>query len=317
MAAPKEAGADPVVIACAADQAYVRPLAAMLQSVMENLGAHRSADVYILYSGITHDERVLVTQRWPQGRSRVNWVQVDESQFDGLPLWGRMPVATYFKLALPDMIPASLPRAIWLDCDILVLGDIGQMWDTDLVGAHIGAVRDAIVPFVSSRCGVARYRELGLKPDAPYFNAGVMSVDLTLWRRDAVHHRAAEYLRLSQSSVTFWDQEGLNATLAGKWKELEPRWNHNASVPPIDRDAAPPPSIIHFAGNLKPWRFLSTHPMRAQYYRYLDRTAFAGARPEPGITSSLISMYEASGLRSILYPAENVGMRLVRALSRR
>jgi len=170
---------------------------------------------------------------------------------------------------------------------------------------------------VSSRCGIARYRELGLKPDTPYFNAGVMSVDLTLWRRDAIHHKAADYLRVNQRSVTFWDQEGLNATLAGKWKELEPRWNHNASVPRHNHGAPTPPSIIHFAGNLKPWRFLSTHPMRSQYYRYLDMTAFAGARPESGIAATVISLYEESGLRSILYPAENAGMRLVRAVSRR
>lgn len=304
-----------VVVACASDAKYVRPLAAMLRSLVDNLGMGRALDVYILHSGIGESERRAVAHRWPE-KCAAHWLTTDENAFGGLPLWGRMPVSTYFKLALPDMLPQSVTRAIWLDCDLLVLDDIGPLWDSDLGDHPLGAVQDAVVPLVSSRFGVAGYGELGIDASAEYFNAGVMVIDVDAWRRDKVQARALDYLKRFQRSVVFWDQEGLNAALAGRWASLDATWNHNASVPRRKANSGRP-AIIHFAGGLKPWRFRTTDPERGLYYEYLDRTSFRGWRPSPSIAGALVNVYEAAGLRRIFYPVENVGMRMIRGLSRR
>ena len=54
----------------------------------------------------------------------------------------------------------------------------------------------------------------------------------------------------------FWDQEALNAVLAGKWGALDPRWNRIANprgaLPGEGQDGA---WIYHFAGNVKPWAY--------------------------------------------------------------
>ena len=88
------------------------------------------------------------------------------------------------KLLLAERLPADLQRVIWLDCDLVVLADAGRLWDENLNGHHALATKDAVVPLVSSPSGVAGWKELGIPADASYFNAGVMSIDLTLWRRD-------------------------------------------------------------------------------------------------------------------------------------
>jgi lipopolysaccharide biosynthesis glycosyltransferase len=306
----------PVSIACAADENYVRPLAAMLRSVVDNLGEGRTAEIYVLHSNISSADQSKVVEGWPS-RCTVNWIETDSKLFAGLPLWGRMPVSTYFRLAMADMLPASLARVIWLDCDLLVIDDIAELWDVGIDGHHAGAAQDAVVPFVSSRFGIARYADLGIDARARYFNAGVMLIDLERWRADSIQSRAADYLMKHQSTVMFWDQEGLNAVLAGKWAEIDERWNHNASVPRINGAKAKSPSIVHFAGSLKPWRYRTRHALRKLYYDYLDRTAYAGWRPGPSVAAAVISFYEESGLRSVMYPAENIGMRVVRGLSQR
>jgi lipopolysaccharide biosynthesis glycosyltransferase len=304
-----------VVIVCASDDRYVRPLSAMLRSVIDNLGDGCAASVYVLQAGIEESQREAVTRGWPP-HVVAHWVDADESAFAGLPLWGRMPVSTYFKLGLGDFLPLSEGRAIWLDCDVIVLDDLAELWRTQLDGDVIGAAQDAVVPFVSSRSGITPYGELGLSPDAKYFNAGVMLVDIDAWRRHGVRARAVDYLKRWESSVTFWDQEGLNAALAGAWAEIDPRWNFNASIPRARPDRVELPSIVHFAGGLKPWRFRTRDELRSLYYVYLDRTGFSGWRPEAGLAGTLVSLYERSGLRKLIYPAENIAMRMIRQATR-
>jgi lipopolysaccharide biosynthesis glycosyltransferase len=308
---------DPVVIACASDALYVRPLATMLRSLIDNLGAGRCVVIYIIQSGLDETQRAAVVEGWPNDRATAFWIDARDSVFDDLPLWGRMPVSTYYKLELPRLLPPHVTKAIWLDCDLLILDDIGALWDTDIGSHKLGAVQDAVVPFVSSRCGIAQYTELHRDASDQYFNAGVMIADVGAWRNENVREGAIAYLRRYRSSVVFWDQEGLNAAIAGDWIELAERWNQNVSIPKNRRQLSGKPAIAHFAGSLKPWRFRSNDPLRNLYYEYLDRTAFAGWRPASSVASTVVSLYEESGLRKMIYPAENIGMRMIRGMSRR
>ena len=319
---------EPVVITCATDSNYVTPLAVMLRSVLTNLSANRTAAVYIVDGGLEAGSRKQLVQGLPPGRATVEWMTVDPTVYSGVPLWGRMPVSTYYKLAVVDALPAHVHKAIWLDCDLLVTADLASLWDVDLNGSHLRAAQDSIVPLVSSAFGVAAYRELGIPGDAKYFNAGVMVLDVDRWRADRIPQRVLDYLRQFHDSVYFWDQEGLNAVLAGNWDELDPRWNCNASIPRARRSvtlvagkgsvqANQQPWIIHWAGYLKPWRYPGRDPDRLLYFEYLDMTPWAGWRPRRTLLSKLIERYELSGLRGRIYPAEQWGLRLVRRLSRR
>jgi lipopolysaccharide biosynthesis glycosyltransferase len=313
----------PVVIACGADDRYVQPLAVMVCSVLANLSAGRAVVVYILDGGIAPAGKARLLESWSGAPVTPHWLPVRASRFSGLPLWGRMPVSTYLKLLVPELVPDHVERAIWLDCDLVALGDLSHLWASESEGRHLLAAQDQIVPFVSSRDGVAGYRELGLPTDAKYFNAGVMVIDLALWRRDDIAGRVFDHLRRYRERVTFWDQEGLNAVLSGQWGELDPRWNYNVSAGvhrsrgKRRRTPDDEPWIVHFTGNLKPWVYQGRNPYYARYFQYLDRTAWAGWRPEPTIRGRLAGLYEGSGLRGVLYPAESWGMHLFRAATRR
>jgi len=106
----------------------------------------------------------------------------------------------YERLLAPDALSDSLERAIYLDGDLLLLDAIDILWNTDLRGGIIAAVQDAVIPRVSSPMGLRRFRELGCRPEEPYFNAGVLVVDLKAWRSQEVGQRAIEYLgRYSRS----------------------------------------------------------------------------------------------------------------------
>jgi lipopolysaccharide biosynthesis glycosyltransferase len=217
-----------------------------------------------------------------------------------------MTSTTYHRLLLPQLLPEDVTRAIWLDCDLLVTTDLARLWETDLGGFHLLAVREPIVPLVSSRYGIRRWQELGLSRDHPYFNAGVMLVDIERWRNDEIGTLAGDYLRQARD-VMFWDQEGLNAVLPGRWGELDPRWNATASASRRRgaEGAHAAPWIVHFTGALKPWRLPepSSGP-RLLFYHHLDQTPWAGWRPRWTPGSVALGWYESSTFRHLLSPVE-------------
>jgi len=79
--------------------------------------------------------------------------------------------------------------------------------------------------------------------------------------------------------------------LAGRWKQLDPRWNQGSIVftfptweqSPYDVQTfsrlRSEPYIVHFTTRDKPWRPLCHHPFSTEFFQYLDRTEWCGWRP--------------------------------------
>lgn len=309
----------PIILACAADGRYALPLSVMLRSVVGNLSTGRRVEAYVVADGVEAGLREKVRSSLPASLS-LHWVERPSGEFDGFPNWGRMALTTYHKLTLGDWLPADVGRAIWLDCDLLVLADLSRLWGSEISRQLVLAARDPIVPTVSSRFGVAGHRELGLPPDAAYFNAGVMLVDLDGWRRESVGLRASAYLQRFGRRVWFWDQEALNAALSGRWGELDARWNWH---PLAERLGVPQaaqgevPHILHFSGTRKPWAHHSREPHHKMYDYWIDQTSWAGFRPSPGHADRLLGAYAASRWRPVMRPLEHAHSHLVRWMTRR
>ncbi len=106
--------------------------------------------------------------------------------------------------------------------------------------------------------------------------------------------------------------------LANNWHELEPAWNWSISLPlsrPLADDARA--HIVHFTGNLKPWKYRGRHSSHREYYEYLDRTVWSGWRPPHGWRAAALRSYHRAGVRRILLPSERLGTRFWKALTGR
>ena len=49
---------------------------------------------------------------------------------------------TYLRFLAPEILPDGVSRVIYLDSDLVVLDDIGGLWDIDLAGNPLGAAPD-------------------------------------------------------------------------------------------------------------------------------------------------------------------------------
>ena len=88
------------------------------------------------------------------------------------------------------------------------------------------------------------------------------------------------------------DQDALNHAVKGNWVHISPLWNPRPKnliedyyeIPVIlSRDEVYRRGIshlVHYSGSNKPWNFLSTHPAKSIYWRYLKQTNFKDYIPK-------------------------------------
>ena len=211
--------------------------------------------------------RALAAERTP---CEVRPVQIALPE---LQLAEHLTPVTYYRLLLPRLLPERDERVIYLDCDILVNTDLGELWEHPLGDRSLAAVAD---PEFQS------WARLGIDPSGGYFNAGVLLLDLAAIRRDQSFDAALRFSQEHPEALTWSDQCALNKVFSQQWATLDTRWNYQHAA--MVRDARSlglkqavaiaSRSIVHFNNYNRPWLPESWHPLQRQYF------AVFAARPE-------------------------------------
>lgn len=271
------------------DDGYSKPLAVMLLSAERNLKQGCLLEVCVLDGGVSRRNKARIIAPLNPQTTTVTWIDMTNCDLvRGAPVFGHVSVATYFRVVLGPLLPASWEKVIYLDADTLVTGDLTELWELPMEGNTILAVQEADLT-IGFGGGIPEYEKMGLSPDMPLFNAGVFVADLRKWRDDQVGERVMDYLRRNYKDVMFWDQDGLNAVLARKVGLIPRRWNYRvdcayegeSGVPDgvirenVRRDSA----IVHFASAVKPWHFYANHPAKELFFDILQNTSWRGWRP--------------------------------------
>ncbi len=104
---------------------------------------------------------------------------------------------TFYRFLIQSVMP-DYDKVLYLDGDIVIQGDVAELYDTDVRGKMLGAVLD--VDFASQINGFApgmmKYAVKTLKLEDPYryFQAGVLLLNLTEMRKA---HTQEEWLELA------------------------------------------------------------------------------------------------------------------------
>jgi lipopolysaccharide biosynthesis glycosyltransferase len=274
-----------VVFGC--DRDYAMQLTVALRSLSQHVG-EAPCTVYVLESGFDTSLRHRVEQSC--GPAVVpQWISVPNDAVADLRQSGQFPKATLFRLLAPQLLPSHLARIVYLDADILVREPLDELWSADVESSPVAAVRDAFLPLAGYE---ATWRDLGVDPRAPFFNAGVLVIGRAAWSEMQVSERALTLLR--ERALAYDDQSALNAVIGPQWSLLSPRWNLQSHH--LAGDTARPwsfeetsaldeaiarPAIVHFtkAEFSRPWQAGSSHPYRDEWLEVLDQTPWRGWRP--------------------------------------
>ena len=77
----------------------------------------------------------------------------------------------------------DVQKVIYLDCDLLVLQDIVDLWNFDMQSNPLAATEDFGILSSKGKCR-EKEKNLCWNKEYSYFNSGVLLLDLELWRRE-------------------------------------------------------------------------------------------------------------------------------------
>jgi lipopolysaccharide biosynthesis glycosyltransferase len=256
-------------IALTFDDNFWAPAYALMRSICISTKRRKELVFHLLHLPLSEAHRAdleAITDEF--GATLCFYDMAEGPQFDvfvaRLPQGGRWPKIVYARMLLPLLLPAEVERVIYLDCDMLVRAPIEELFAMDLGGQPVGAVRDALAPFIALRRDMKENAALFDGAD-PYFNSGMMIMDLAQWRTIDL---AAEIEALAARGVLsklYFDQDLLNLIFRNRWHELPWRWNT------IDADItheALNPAILHFTKISKPWFILAGIRRTSAYARF-------------------------------------------------
>ena len=270
----------------ASNDGYARHLGTSLYSLLDRNRDFAEISVYVLTLGLSEENQGKLREIAEHFGRRLIFLNLDDLlERIGYEVdTGGFDISVMLRLFMGDMLPESVERVLYLDCDTVVLQSLKHLWKEELEGKIVGAVMEPTIY-------QAVKESIDLGEDDPYYNSGVLLVDLKQWREQEIQKKLLGFWKSKGGKLFASDQDVINGTLKGQIHTLMPRYNfftnyryfsyrelthlgktYKAVTPRELQIAKRHPSIIHYMGDERPW-IGGNHNYYGKWYRkYLAMT---------------------------------------------
>ncbi|MDR0693071.1 MAG: glycosyltransferase family 8 protein [Puniceicoccales bacterium] len=174
--------------------------------------------------------------------------------FENLSIEPPYNSTVFYRLEIPRIFPA-LERVIYLDCDIIAIGDIAELWNEDLKGRPFGAIEE-VGNFIDSDTVWRKRMTLGLPLGKRYYNTGVLFFDCGQYQKSKIFERVVEFVKSTRISLPCPEQDAMNICLRNdEHLPLHPKYNFMPFYALSKRclRVIKNPVVIHYAA-VKVWQ---------------------------------------------------------------
>lgn len=240
-----------IPIFMSAGKTILEPTSVAIASILANTNSY--IKFYILMNtqdAFTKKDKVKLESLKRKFKNfEINYIDIDPVEFQhlNLSLASYVKIDTYFRFLIPE-IDKSINKAIYLDCDIIAVKDISELYNEDLEDKLIGAIRNDKRGFMTDRL-LDIVSKTNIKDPYSYFNAGVLLLNCKLMRENNITEKLFKTAVEWNDKIDFADQDVLNIVFENKYKELSSKYNKYALRLKNIEDV----NIIHFVGPQKPW----------------------------------------------------------------
>jgi len=278
------------LIVFATDDTYAPYCGVAIASLIANAHTGQNYDIVILEESLSPASKTTLTAL-AQSKTNIsvrffNVQALIEEYKDLLYVSGHLSSAAYYRFFIVQIF-AAYEKALYLDCDIILDGDIAELIRTDLGSHHVAAIQDYII--MQKHAYLAD--TLGLGNETRYFNSGVMLFNVAALQEGTFLEDCFSLLR--ERGETRWpDQDMLNILFQGATRFVSLKWNYitdlkafgssleaglskeaYATLLRIEQNSNEAPCLIHFAGKKKPWYPLQTF-LSERFWQYAALTPF-------------------------------------------
>ena len=253
------------------DDGYIPFFAVVLESLIDNASKEYNYDIKVLYTKISDENQKRIKTKYESDIVNIEFVSLNsylEKMQDKFYTRDYYSNATYYRLFIPDLYP-QYDKAIYLDSDMTVIGDISKLYNIEMDDNLIAAVPDgavqAIQPFqdyVETVVGMSDYNK--------YFNAGMLLMNLSELRKFKFQEKFLYLLETIKFTVA-QDQDYLNRICKGRTIMLDSSWNTMPGG--IIEEGSDKLNIIHYNLSYKPWHF-DNIMYQDYFWRYAKMTEY-------------------------------------------
>ena len=249
-----------VPVALATDENYLPYLKVAINSAIAN-SPGSNLDIIVLHAGIPEDAiRTFVAGYAGAGHATVRFVDISDelvaSGLSGYKQTARLPLSACYRLLLPSVL-AAYDKVVYLDVDVAVCRDLGELYATDVGDNYFAAAKDVV--YNTKPEYISWAAKWGFAEWDGYVNTGVLVMNLERFRREPVFDRLLPVVL--EASKWLCDQDALNFVCKGAIAPLDPRWNVQLGDYCLPKQIALTGEemwIAHYTGGEKPWE----HPSR-------------------------------------------------------
>jgi lipopolysaccharide biosynthesis glycosyltransferase len=255
-------------IVFSADDNYLPFLDVAITSLIENASRDFCYRIIILHTGIKDEYAELVRKKECHG-FRIDFIDISdrlEKIKSRLRDVYHFSLVTYYRLFIASLFP-EYDKIIYLDSDVVVLGDVSELYRVDMGDNIIAAAPEQFVQNTEQFRTYASMA-LGVDPDG-YVNAGVLVINLAQYRRFGIEDRFISLISKYDFDLLDPDQAYLNYLCAGRIHILPNGWNKEPMPPPCDGKK----NIVHYALYKKPWQYDDVADGE-YFWHYAERSVF-------------------------------------------
>lgn len=280
----------PVVFA--SDNNYVPMVTTTIYSMLKNASDAYRYDIVILHEGIAWENQDAMKAffgRFENAGLQFCDVSRFVNQYDLTTNNPHISNETYYRFLIQQLLP-YYGKVLYLDSDLIVKGDVSELFSVDLGDNLLAAVRDVdYCGNLNMKDGIRmRYTKevLGMRQPFDYFQAGVLVLNTKAMRE---LHPMEKWLEFASDDCYIYnDQDILNAHCEGRVKFLDYDWNvmtdcygrigrifsfAPAAVFDAFNDSRNHEKIVHYAGAEKPWKVITCDRF-SLYWEYAKDTPF-------------------------------------------
>ena len=259
----------PIFFAC--DDNFVKFTIVSLFSIKENASKENHYTVYVLHTGITS---AMMEKLYELQDENFTVIFRDVTDYlysisDKLPIRDYYSKTTYYRVFIAEMYP-EYDKAIYIDSDTVVQGDISELYDTDIDDCYVGACHEQVMVQVDE-FGTYVERVIGIDRNN-FFNAGLLLINCVEFREHMVLDKFVHYLKQYTFVVT-QDEDYLNLICKDRVFWLDQRWNTEVfgEIPYPAEEA----KMIHYIMVNKPWHYADCR-FGDIFWKYTEKTSVYG-----------------------------------------